>query len=258
MAGAVADGLFTVDRLYLNLCDPSTHPPCNRPEPRFAEGPALTAALVAAIDEGRLLVNYVGHGAPPLWAGAPTIFTVEDVGQLRNGDRLPITLDMTCYTGAFHFPQMTTLAEALLRAPAGGAIASWASSGQGVARGHDLLDRAFLAVLLQQGTNQVGLAAVAAKAALWVEGGGAHVENLDTFHLFGDPALRVALPEAAPPAQPTATSPPPAATSEPPIETAEPPRPLATPIPAVQTPGIPNRVFLPIVSTGVCPGGSCQ
>lgn len=47
---------------------------------------------------------------------------------------------------------------------------------------------------MQGGVRRAGLAALAGLASLYVQGGGAHLENIDTFLLLGDPALRLALP----------------------------------------------------------------
>ena len=110
---------FVLERFYYNPCDPAQTADCASPARSFADNDALTAGLVAAWNEGLLLVNYVGHGAPASWAGAPTLFSATEATSLTNGDRLPVTLEMTCYTGAFHFPQRETVAEALMRAPQG-------------------------------------------------------------------------------------------------------------------------------------------
>ena len=151
----------------------------------------MTAALRAAVTAGRQLLVYVGHGSPAAWAGNPSLLTASEVAALANADRLPVVLELTCYTGFFQAPREAALAETLLAAR-GGAAATWASSGVSVARGHDALARGFLAAVAQSEPATVGLAAVAGKVALWAEGAGAYRENLDTFHLFGDPALRLA------------------------------------------------------------------
>jgi hypothetical protein len=47
---------------------------------------------------------------------------------LTNGTRLPFVVAMTCLTGVFHDVYTTSVAEGLLFAPNGGAIAVWGSS----------------------------------------------------------------------------------------------------------------------------------
>jgi len=231
VAASAAPSL-AVTRLYYNPCPATTNPACALPDPpypAYPSGPALTSALVDAINAGQTLVAYTGHGAPGSWGGNPTLFGVGDVSRLNNGDHLPVTLDLTCYTGYFQMPQRVTLAEALLRQAGSGAVGAWASSGQGVASGHLWLARGFLTAWLDQGIDRVGLAALAGKAALWANAGGVHTELIDTYHFFGDPALRLP-PSAMPPVTPTPVLTPAAPTSTPP------PGPTATP---------PATLFLP-------------
>lgn len=194
-AGLAAAG-YAVDRLYYNPCPPGAHPRCDLPSPTYADAAGLTAALQAALAAGRHLLLYVGHGSPNAWAGNPALLTASQAAALANPDRLTVTLELTCYTGFFQAPGQPALAETLLLAP-GGAVATWASSGVSVAAGHDALARGFLTAVTQAQPVTVGLATVAGKLELWTAGGGAYRENIDTFHLFGDPALRLAGTEDA-------------------------------------------------------------
>jgi hypothetical protein len=85
------------------------------------------------------------------------------------------------------------LAEVNVRAAGKGALASWAASGLGIASGHDLLDQGFFDAVMQQGVRRIGAAAVLGKQNLYTNGGGAHLDLLDTFNLLGDPAARLAI-----------------------------------------------------------------
>lgn len=189
----------TAERLYFNPCAGATYPDCalaNPPYPPYPDRLSFTSALIGAINSGRSVVNYVGHGSITGWGGSPQLFTSDDVAGLVNGLRLPLTLDMTCYSGYFHYPQLPALAERLVGAARGGSIASWASSGLSLTGGHTTLDRAFFSALSKQGIRRIGLAAMYAKARLLAEGDGAYAENVDTFHLFGDPATLLAFAPA--------------------------------------------------------------
>jgi hypothetical protein len=235
---------LTKQRIYFNLCNPATFAHCTLPDPPYAPyttGVSMTTAIVAALNEGRVLVNYIGHAAPATWAGSPPIFRASDVASLSNGARLPVMLDMTCYTGFFHSPAATgaALSEVMLRKDGGGAIASWASSGLSVVDGHDHMNRGFLRAVVAEGVRPIGLAALAGLAELYTAGGGAFLENLATYHIIGDPAMGIALSQGAPEATatPTATTAPtatatPTRTPVPPTATATPTR---TPIPPTAT-----------------------
>src|SRR5262249_20124193 len=82
--------------------------------------------LLAAINEGRKIVNYLGHGNLDEWRGR--LFTSADARELTN-ERLTFFVSMTCLNGYFHEPALDSLAEAMVKAPRGGAVAAWASSG---------------------------------------------------------------------------------------------------------------------------------
>ena len=87
----------------------------------------IDANVVPALNDGALLVDYIGHGSTEIW-GTDEIFTSSDAATLTNAPRLPFVVAMTCLTGAFHDVYTTSVAEGLLFAPTGGAIAVWGSS----------------------------------------------------------------------------------------------------------------------------------
>ncbi len=152
---------------------------------------ATKQAIIAAVNEGRLLVNYIGHGATSTWA-AEYLFRTTDIGSLTNSTMSTIFLTMTCKDGYFIEPTVgagNSMAESLLRADGKGAVAVWSPTGMGVSTGHDYLDRGFFDALFVGGADTVGEATLAGKQRLW----DAHyaLDLLDTYHLFGDPALRI-------------------------------------------------------------------
>ncbi|HVR40738.1 MAG TPA: C25 family cysteine peptidase, partial [Thermoanaerobaculia bacterium] len=85
------------------------------------------ASVVNAMNAGQLLATYIGHGSIDLWnAGS---FNSLDAAAMNNADRLPVVVGMTCLTAYFQDLFQTSLAEAMLTAPNGGAVAVWTSSG---------------------------------------------------------------------------------------------------------------------------------
>ena len=236
---------LSADRLYLNLCDPAVYSHCHLPDPPhppYTSGPDLTAGLIDAFNTGRVLINYIGHASTTAWAGNPVIFRSSDLPKLQNGDRLPLMLEMTCFTGYYHQPQpaFSALSESLLRQEGGGSIASWAASGLSVTNGHDLMNEGFLDAVMQRGIYPIGLAAIAGLETLYSAGGGNYLENLDTFLIIGDPATRLGLVGGPPPAEtPTAT----------PTATATATNTPTATVTATATP-TPMNLFLPSVQSG--------
>ena len=117
-----------------------------QPDPKQA-----LANSIAYLSAGAGLVTYTGHSNQWQWAATDRsspygrLLGVWDVSDLDNGDRLFITLSMTCYTSQFTIPAPYhfTLDEHLLLQPNGGAVAVWGSSGLSVIRGHDALQAGF-------------------------------------------------------------------------------------------------------------------
>jgi hypothetical protein len=63
---------------------------------------------------------------------------------LTNGNKLPLVIIMDCLNGYFVAPAIDCLGESLMKAPNGGAIASFASSGLTVPEGqHEMGQRLF-------------------------------------------------------------------------------------------------------------------
>jgi hypothetical protein len=87
---------------------------------------ATRAAVLASLNGGAWLLNYLGHGSVEVWLGG--VLSSEDARTLTNGVRLPFVVAMTCLNGFFHDVWSESLAEALQKAPQGGAVAVWASS----------------------------------------------------------------------------------------------------------------------------------
>jgi hypothetical protein len=151
---------------------------------------------------GAAVVSYMGHGLPYQWAytGPPLdpsapqdrqyLMNVDFAGDLTNGTRLPIVLSLTCLSGAFQLPSVrgTTVDEALLLNPHGGAIATWSSSGLGVLYGHDALQSGFLSALWNTpgGPPTLGALAMAGYRELFNTKGCCQ-DALRTYGLLGDP-----------------------------------------------------------------------
>lgn len=173
---------FSLDKIYY-------------PQSPYSTPSAAHDAIVSDINSGRLIVNFVGHGAISSWSNSG-FFSAGDIPNFTNGDMMPVMLEMTCRTGYFVFPTIPSLAEVEVRQAGGGAVASWAASGLGVATGHDFLDEGFFGAVMQQGVYQLGPATILGKLNLWQNTGGAFYDLIDTFDLMGDPATRLAVPQA--------------------------------------------------------------
>ncbi len=143
----------------------------------------LTANLLAALNPGPLLVNYVGHGSEETWRG--DILTTDDAETLTNGSKLPLVVAMTCLNGLFQDVYTESMAEALILAPQGGAIAVFASSGLTDPGPQSVMNQELIRALFSGSLPTIGQAVIQAKQAT------TDPDVRKTWIFFGDPALRV-------------------------------------------------------------------
>ncbi len=142
--------------------------------------------IVAALNSGPLLVNYSGHGSVEQWSFADFLDN-SSVATLANGNQLSVYLLMDCLNGFFHDVYTTSLAESLLFAPDGGAVAVWASSGFTNQPPQASMNQALLAILKTNPSTPLGIAILQSKSG---------VRDNDvrrTWIFFGDPAMTLQL-----------------------------------------------------------------
>jgi hypothetical protein len=147
------------------------------------------ARILEAINQGVGLVSYIGHGSVTVWA-KEKIFSTEDVSALRNSDRPPLLINMTCLTGYFHHPQTVSLAEVLLRAPDRGIVAALAPTSESLPTDQIALTEALYGQIAHPQVLTIGEAMLRAKRLAPLERDGQR-DVIATFNLLGDPALRL-------------------------------------------------------------------
>ncbi|HYY55940.1 MAG TPA: C25 family cysteine peptidase, partial [Pyrinomonadaceae bacterium] len=144
----------------------------------------VRSQIIGGVNQGPLLVNYLGHGSVEMWTGAGILRT-SDVSALTNKQSLSFFVMMTCLNGFAQDVYTESLAEALLRSGKGGAAAVWASSGLTEPDEQALMNRQLMRALFGDGRVTLGDAIISAKAA---------TQNIDTrrtWMLFGDPTTRL-------------------------------------------------------------------
>ncbi len=104
--------------------------PMSMPSVMIGRGdPNSQTTLINEINNGRYLVNYSGHGTATIWADT-SFFGPANIPSLTNASSQSLFIMLTCLNGYFVNPSNDSLAEGLLKAPNGGAVAAWASSGK--------------------------------------------------------------------------------------------------------------------------------
>ena len=172
-------------RIYENDFDCSSYsdPDCNLVRTAITETISFT---------GTSLINYIGHGSISRWSHE-SIFNNNLASTLKNYEKLPVSLSMTCLDGVWQYPPTSRagsgLEETNLRFPNGGIVGAFSPTGLGVSTGHEALDDGFFESLFNNHQWRLGDASLFAKLKLFLTGN--NYDLLHTFTVFGDPALTI-------------------------------------------------------------------
>jgi len=169
---------FTVDKLYASL------------------GNATSANVANAINNGRLLVSYRGHGSETSWGTSG--FSNANVNTLSNGAMLPVIISPTCLTGRYDYPSSDSFSETWVKtygaaAPLG-AVAYWGSARVSYGGYNDELSKGAFEDMLNSGDHVIGDVVNNAKLHMISHYGladGTALLELHMFNLFGDPELHI-------------------------------------------------------------------
>jgi len=161
--------------------------------------PTGTAAQVsAALNDGRSIVNYCGHGSTTSWGS--TGFSNTHVNSLTNNNMLPFIQSVACVNGQFN--GYTCFAEAWLRATNGGeptgAVAMYASSinqswNSPMCGQDEMID-----LLTQDQKNTYGGITFNGSMQMMDEYGSDGQNMFLTWHIFGDPSVQLRTDSPAP------------------------------------------------------------
>ncbi|HUU84537.1 MAG TPA: C25 family cysteine peptidase [Phycisphaerae bacterium] len=161
----------------------------------YATNGGTAAQVRVAVNSGRGIINYTGHGSATSWG--TTGFNNTYVNALVNDNMLPFIISVACVNGKFD--TTTCFAEAWLRATNGseptGAIGMYASSinqdWQSPMCGQDEV----VDLLVSEAYFSFGALCFAGSCQMMDEygsGAGSSGRNMfDTWHVFGDPSVRV-------------------------------------------------------------------
>ena len=153
--------------------------------------PSATEALIQQINNGMLMINYIGHGAPLLWSDERVLNFTTDFDQIQNGARQAFWVTATCDFGRFDNPKEQSMSEELLLAPGRGAIALLTSARLVYAYDNGVFGKQYYRALFSAGgemTAPIGLALLQARVRT------NNTTNDEKFLILGDPTMRLAMP----------------------------------------------------------------
>ncbi len=147
-----------------------------------------------ALNAGRGIVNYTGHGSATSWG--TTGFNVADVNALVNDDMLPFIVSVACNNGEFHHYD-TCFGEAWLRATHDGAptgaigiyASSVSQSWSPPMEGQDEFN--LLLTNTDRPYKSYGALCFAGSSSMMDDYGSGGVDMFETWIIFGDPSVQV-------------------------------------------------------------------
>jgi hypothetical protein len=151
-------------------------------------------AIVNSFNSGSLIINFIGHGNPDQWTHERVFKRAQDIPKLSNKRKLPLVYMASCELGLFFSPYGEGMAEELLRAEGKGAIATisavWlVEAGPNAALNYKVYD------LLLNDYFSIGEAFFTAKILREKEVPPWQTENDRKYALFGDPVMRLGVPD---------------------------------------------------------------
>ncbi|HKN75891.1 MAG TPA: C25 family cysteine peptidase [Candidatus Acidoferrum sp.] len=185
----VADQNIGADFTTATKFAASDLPSSLQPTEIFADGQdpsVVSQQILAALNNGPLLVNYSGHGAEEQWS-FEDLLDDTSAATLTNGNQLSVYLLMDCLNGFFQDVYATSLAQSLILAPNGGAVAVWASSGFTNQPPQASMNQALLQILKTNPSTPLAVAIVQAKTGVTDN------DVRRTWTFFGDPAMALQL-----------------------------------------------------------------
>lgn len=185
-----ADTIFTryndynIEKIYMDQYQQFSTPGGER----YPDG---IDAIRNRIEDGALVVAYIGHGGERGWAHE-RILNTTTIQEFTNLYKLPVFFTATCELARFDNPEEISAGELLVHNPNGGAIAMLTTTRIVFSGGNRELGRAFYNIAFEnENYEDLRLGDI----ATITKNTGPQSENTRNFTLLGDPALKMSYPK---------------------------------------------------------------
>ncbi|MFZ4590624.1 MAG: type IX secretion system sortase PorU [Ignavibacteria bacterium] len=163
--------------------------------PQGRRKPGANIDIIKGWNEGRLLINWTGHGSIDLWAHEHVFVKDESIPLMKNKNRYPIVTIASCDLARWDDPFIISAAEQLVYIPEAGAAAVIAATRPVYANYNEIFNNTLWNnIMFYKDTLnlpiRIGKAMYNVKNQLSSIG-----ENDMKFCLIGDPTLRVSIPQ---------------------------------------------------------------
>jgi len=153
--------------------------------------PQASEDLIRQINQGTLMLNFIGHGNPRLWTHERILVDSRDAGKINNEGRYAFWVAATCDFGRYDDPTYESFAEVLLRMDRRGAIGVLTSARLVFASSNAYFNKQFYRYLFGDPRHPLRVAQAMRLAKITSY----NTKNDEKFHILGDPTLYLEVPE---------------------------------------------------------------
>lgn len=157
--------------------------------------PGVYDEIINSVNRGTLIMNYVGHGSPELWAHERVFVKSSSIPLMKNSKYFFLTA-ATCDFGYYDIPGLQSSTEVLNAKESSGSIGVFTSARPVYSFENAALNEAFFSSLLRTPRDTLNLSIAVGKAYMKAKLiGSGNLINDEKFHLFCDPSLRLNIPQ---------------------------------------------------------------
>ncbi len=179
---------FEKEKIYI-----VTYPSIITPQGR--RKPGANVDIIKGWNEGRLLINYTGHGSTDLWAHEHVFVRDESIPQMNNKNKYPVVTIASCDLARWDDPFLISAGEQLVFIKDVGAIAVVAATRPVYANYNEIFNNTLWSNLMFY-KDTLNLPIRLGKAMYNVKNQLPSIgENDMKFCLIGDPSLRISIPQ---------------------------------------------------------------
>jgi len=153
--------------------------------------PEVNKAIIDAVNNGTIILNWIGHGNPGTWAHEYVFEKTSTIPQLKNQNYFFLTA-ATCDFGKFDDPALQSSTEIMNNMSNAGSIGAFTAARVVYSSSNAEINDAFYTNLFS--SRDANNLPVRTGRAYFVTKQTLFYENDEKFHLFGDPAVRLGEP----------------------------------------------------------------
>ncbi len=172
---------FDVDKIYL-AAYPTVYTGSGRRKPD------VNKAIIDAVNNGTLILNWIGHGNPGVWAHESVFEKTTTIPQLKNQNYFFLTA-ATCDFGKYDDPAVQSSTEIMNNMSDAGSIGAFTAARVVYSSSNAVINDAFYSGLFS--TRDANNLPVRLGKAYFLTKQDLVDANDEKYHLFGDPAIRL-------------------------------------------------------------------